>query len=899
MPFLRPRIRRLLQLDTWRGRDATRDLLDEMELHIALRAEQLERAGMAAHEARREAQRLFALSESTLDDLHAAALDRNRHMRSRQQWEAIWQDTRYAARRLVRERGTTSFILATLALGIGINVTAFSIVDRVLLRGPQHVRDAGRLIRFYARVDNRALGPSTMPWLPYTAFTTLRDGMRASEGVAAYTVRQRMVGSGASSQMRRVMANSYGLFDLLGVRPRMGRFFGADEDLAPVVVIGERFWRNGLASDSSILGKSLAIDDAPYTVVGIAPSGFTGAELGRVDAWIPISQASRNSQNTKVVARLRRGATIDAAVADFAQLRPQIEATLPKWGQWLKGAHYLAAPIAYDDTARESFESVMARWLAAISAMILVISCANVANLLLARLARRQRELAVRVALGSGRGRVVRLVAIEGGLLALCAAVASMVVIGLVEPVVQRALFPAGSWAFSLMDVRILGAIALIALAAAMLVGAVPGLQAGRAAVSDALRGGNRGGETRSILRSGLTIVQAMLSVVLLVGAGLFIRSIQRVNAVNLGMDPDRVLTVELRYPNVPRLSGESFDGWLARHGDMERTRYRAVQDAARHVGGVERAAVSVGVPFYGGFTVGLWVPGRDSIPVLPGGGPYITAVGPDYFATMGTSIRQGRAFDDRDREGSESVVIVSETMARSLWPGRTALGECVHVFARTAPCARVVGVAADIHRSGLKEEPSMQYYVPIGQERGFSGSYLLVRARDPQSFSWTALREALQRADPGVRSVDVRLLADGLDEQVRPFKLGMMAFGLGAALALVVASLGLYSVMAHAVAWRRHEIGVRMALGARPQEIAGLVVSRGAKLATMGIGGGLVIALAARPWVEPRLFETSARDPIVLVGVVAVLEIVALLAGWIPARRAVGVSPTEALRAE
>ena len=218
MSLLRPGIRRLLQLDTWRKRDATRDMHEEMELHIALRAEQLERDGMRSDEALEEARRLFALSDSTIDDLHAAAVDRNRGMRSQQRWDSFWHDVRYATRRLIRDRATTTFILGSLALGIGINVTAFSIVDRVLLRGPQHVREPDRLVRFYARVDKPSLGPSTMPWLPYTAFTTLRDGMRSAEGVGAYSSREQMVGSGASSQMRRVVEVSNSLFPLLGVR---------------------------------------------------------------------------------------------------------------------------------------------------------------------------------------------------------------------------------------------------------------------------------------------------------------------------------------------------------------------------------------------------------------------------------------------------------------------------------------------------------------------------------------------------------------------------------------------------------------------------------------------------------------------------------------------------------
>ncbi|MEX2154934.1 MAG: ADOP family duplicated permease [Gemmatimonadaceae bacterium] len=899
MTFLRPGIRRLFHLDTWRRADAARDLREEMELHVALRAEQLERTGLTPAQAREEAWRLFAQHDTTIRDLHNVALDRNRHMRMHERWDAAWQDTRYAARRLMREPAVTAFILVTLALGIGINVTAFSVVDRVLLRGPQHVRDPERLVRLYSRVDQPPLGLRTTPWLPHTAFTTLRDGMRSVEAMGAYRVSNAMVGSGAESQMRPVSLMSSEMFGLLGVRPYLGRFFGPDEDAQSVVVIGERFWRTELGNDPAIIGKALAIDDRPYTVVGVAPAGFTGPELGRVDAWTPIGMASRNSQNMQLVARLRPGVTMEVAVADVSAHRMQIEESLPTWARWLRGATYLAAPIGYDETARESFESVLARWLAGISAIILFISCANVANLLLARLARRRRELAVRVALGSGRGRVMRLLALEGLILAAGAALLGFVVIALVEPVVQGALFPTGAWAFTILDPRILGAVVAFTLLTGALVSVVPAIQAGRPQVSEALRGGNRGGETRSALQSGLTVVQAMLSVVLLVGAGLFLRSLQRVKAVDLGMEPHRVLAIELRYPRIPRNAAETFSDWIARAGAMERTRHRTLVDVARQVSGVERAAISVTVPFYGGVSVGIWVPGRDSVPVLPSGGPYVTAVGEEYFGTMGTVIRQGRAFTADDREGSETVVIVNETMARVLWPRRQALGECVHIQSRTAPCARVVGVAADVHRSGLKEEQSMQYYVPIGQERGFSGSWLLVRPVGAASTSWPALKQALQAADPEIRSIDVRLLAQGLDGEMRPFRLGMVAFGLSAALALIVAGLGLYSIMAHAVAWRRHEIGVRMALGARPAAIAGLVVRRGAGLATIGIGLGILIALGARRWLEPQLFETSARDPLVLVGVVVVLEAVALLAGWLPARRAVAVSPMEALRAD
>ena len=891
--------RRLFNLGTWRRSDAERDLHDEMELHIAFRAEALVREGMTPEDAETEARRLFALDNTAIEQLHHIALDRNRHMRFHERWDALRQDARYAARRLLREPAITAFIVGTLALGIGINVTAFSVVDRVLLRGPQHVREPERLVRLYSRVDQPPAGPRTMPWLPHTAFTTLRAGMRTIEAMGAYRVDQTMVGSGGNSEMRPVARASSDFFTMLGVRPVRGRFFGAGEDAAQVALLGEAFWRTSLGADPDIIGKAIRIDDQPYTVIGIAPAGFTGVGLSRVDAWTPISPAMRNSQNMHLVARLRPGVEPAAVAADIATLRIQVEETLPSWAKWLQGAEYLAAPTRYDDTARESFEAVMARWLAAISAIILFVSCANVANLLLARMARRRRELAVRVALGSGRGRVIRLLALEGLLLALGAALAGLLVMTLVEPIVKKSLFPDGGWTFSLIDWRVQGAVVVFTILTALLVSLVPAIQAGRAEVNDALRGGSRGGETRSGVRSALTIVQATLSVVLLVGAGLFLRSVQRVNAVDLGMQADRVLTVELRYPRPTRAAGESFTDWLARGSELERTRYRRMVEVARRVPGVERAAVTVTIPLNGGVTLPLWAPGRDSIPALPGGGPWVTAVGEDYFPTMGTAIRQGRAFTADDREGSEAVVIVNESMARALWPGRLPLGECLLIQSRTAPCARIVGVAADIHRSGLREEASMQYYVPMGQERGFSGSWLIVRPRGKVTTAWPALREALQAADPEIRSIDVRVLSQGLAGEVRPFRLGLMAFGLSASLALIVAGLGLYSIMAHAVAWRRHEIGVRMALGARPRSIARLVVGRGTVLASAGIGLGLVLAMAARPWLEPQLFDTSARDPLVLVGVAVLLEAVAVLAGWIPARRAVAVSPTEALRAE
>ena len=496
----------------------------------------------------------------------------------RERWEATCQDTRYAARRLIREPAITAFILCTLALGIGINVAAFNVVDRVLLRGPQHVLDPHRLVRFYSRVSQKT-GPRTWPWLPHPVFATLRGRMRTVEGMGAYRVDDTMIGSGATSETRRVSLMSSEMFGLLGVKPMRGRFYNTAEDADNVAVISESYWRTRLGADPEIIGKTVAINAVPHTIVGIAPAGFTGPEFRRVDVWTPIKLAQRNSMNVQIAARLKPGTTADDVARELTQDRSQIESVLPRWAGFLRGGQYLVAPISYDATARVPFESVMARWLAAISALILFASCANVANLLLARLARRRRELAVRIALGSGRARVMRLLALEGLLLAAGAALLAFVVIVLIQPIVQGALFPDGSWTFSLLDIRILGAIAAFTVMTGVLVSVVPAIQAGRRDVSEMLHGGNRDGESRSPLRSGLTIVQAMLSVVLLVGAGLFLRSVARVNATDLGMDPDRVLMVELRYPRVPQNPGESFAQWAQRLRSTDRERHRVLPE--------------------------------------------------------------------------------------------------------------------------------------------------------------------------------------------------------------------------------------------------------------------------------------------------------------------------------
>jgi hypothetical protein len=327
---------------------------------------------------------------------------------------------------------------------------------------------------------------------------------------------------------------------------------------------------------------------------------------------------------------------------------------------------------------------------------------------------------------------------------------------------------------------------------------------------------------------------------------------------------------------------------------------YRHLVDVVGRTPGVEHVAIAIGLPLDGGsFSSGVWLRGGDSIASMPGGGPYASTVSASYFDAVGTRILRGRPFTDADREGSEPVVIINETMASMLWAGGDALNQCLRIGGASDPCSRVIGVAQDVHRTGLRELASFQYYLPLGQQNMFAGAQLVIRPSPGARLSWDVLRRTIAEADPSIRAVDIRTLSESLTGEMRPLRLGIVTFGISGALALVVAVLGLYSLMSYLVAWRTHEIGVRAALGATHADVARLVLRSAFALAATGVAIGITLALIAGRWLEPHLFETSARNGLVLLAVAAVMLATAAAAGWMPARRATRISPTEALRAE
>jgi predicted permease len=883
-------IRRLLRLRPFTARDSLQQVDDEMELHVELRTAELIREGIDPDSAAARARQLFASSPATVSALYATALGRDDDRRMRERVESLAHDVRYAFRSLCRDPALSSFIVVTLALGLGANVTAFGLVDRLLLRGPAHVADAGRVVRLYGQVEFAGRGLQTSSYIPYDAYLQFRQAA-AFTRVGAYNVGERTVGSGEEARRVRVGQTLGGFFPLLGVRPALGRLFDGEEDAAtagPLAVLSHELWQSRVGGDPDVIGRTIIVDDVPHEIVGVTPRGFTGTDPRRVAVWTLGSSATAGTRNWNIVGRLRTGITGEAAGAELTAMH---EPTQRGSFTWFRDARITAGSLSLGADGRLPVEATLARWLAAVTLLVLLIAFANVVNLLLARVARRRRELAVRISLGAGRARVMRLIALEGLLLAVASGAASLFVARIMDPIVRRGLFGGeAEWTLGLTDWRLLGIAAGAVLLTALCVGLVPAWRSGDERMTKELRGGRNAAPANATLRAGLTIVQAAFSVVMLVGAGLFLRSMANVSAVDLGVDADWVIAAEAVLPPAPR----------GRNAELERQAYRQLERAIGSAPGVEGVAIAIGLPLDGGtFSAAAFVPGSDSVPVMPGGGPYVSTVSARYFDVVGTRIVRGRPFTDADREGSEPVVIVNETMSRMLWADSGALHRCIHIGQQSNPCSRIVGIAEDVHRTGLREQPSFQYYIPLGQQSMFGGAQLVIRPAAGAGVSFAELRRTIMEADPSIRAVEVRPLSASLAAELRPLRLGIVTFGLSGGLALLVAVLGLYSVMSYLVAWRTHEIGIRSALGATRADIALLVLRGGLGLASAGVALGLVLAMGAGRWLEPHLFETSARDAGVAAAVAAGMLATAALAGWMPSRRATRISPTEAIRAE
>ncbi|HKI94684.1 MAG TPA: ABC transporter permease, partial [Gemmatimonadales bacterium] len=591
----------------------------------------------------------------------------------------VVQDIRYALRALRNRPGLTIAAVLCLGLGIGVNASLFNVVDTLLFRAPPYLTDPGRVVRVYFNESMGPLGRITQASTSVPNFETLATHASAFEDLAAFYYGDVSLGNGRAAAPAHGLFVSAGYFRLLDARPVLGRFFGRDEDRVgqgATVVLGYGLWRRRFGGDTGVVGRTLRIYHTPFTIVGVAPEGLTGPNLRPIDLWMPLRPAGAALRGPawvqgkdyywiRLVGRLRPGMTraqaTEAATIAFAGGMSDAERSA-------RHPTVTLAPMQQARGPKPANDASVALWLSVVAAIVFLIACANVANLLLARAIDRRREVAVRRALGAGGARIVRQFVLEAALLAAAGAGAALLASLWAEPVFRHLLLPHDMMAWTGVGWRVAGATAATALVAGGIAAILPALSVGTSDVTPVTRSGARGTTAgRSRLRTGLLVGQVALTLMLLAGVGLLVRSLDKVTGRPIGFEPDHVLLATMD------LDAAGFDG-----DDANRI-YLALRDRLRSVPGIAGVSASVGAPFWWSFGVDVSVPGRDSLPRPATGGPYYQAVTPDYFVTMGTPIVTGRGFTARDVRGAEPVAIVNATLARQAWPGG-AIGRCLTV---------------------------------------------------------------------------------------------------------------------------------------------------------------------------------------------------------------------------
>ena len=891
----------LRRLSDWLRRDRLdRELADELRFHQDQLERQARAQGTDAQEATYAARRRIG--------------NLTRHQEAaRERWSWPWldhlyKDLRYALRGLRRSPGFTVTVILTLALGIGANAAMFNVVDRLMFRPLAYLRDPGTVHRIYWQWQVRGT-TSTTNSTQYARYLDLRKWTTSFAQLAGFYETSMSVGEGESSRERRVGAVSATFFDFFDARPVLGRFFLPDEDVTPrgadVAVLSHAFWQSEFGG-RDVRGERLQVGEVRATIIGVAPEGFAGVnDANPPVVFVPIttfagSGASNDARTyfsayqwgwVQLLVRREALVTRQQAEADATQAFVQSWEAARAAGQEPVPSE-TARPQAVVSSVRPgagpnpSLEARTALWVTAVAVIVLLIACANVANLFLGRALGRRRETAVRLALGVSRGRLVMQSVMESLTLALIGGAAALLVAQWAGAAIRGMLITASTTAPVLTDWRTIAITLGLAIAAGVVVGLVPSLLSNRGDLAASLRGGVRGGISEGgRLRSSLLVVQAKLTVVLLVGAALFVRSMESVKAMRMGYDVDPILLVNRV------IRGPAFND------SAQLAMRRVLLSTAQSIRGVEAAAWASSAPFVSTSATDLYVAGIDTVNRL--GQFTFQATTPDYFRAMGTRILRGRGLSAEDRAGAPAVAVVSEGMARTLWPGRDAIGECFRMRSDTMPCTTVVGIAEDMVQREITGTERYHYYISIDQYTRTWGNWMVLRVRGDPAREADGIRAALQRVMPGTSYVTVRLLRDIVGDAQRSWRMGstmFLAFGL---LALIVAAVGLYGVTSYNVAQRSHELGVRVALGAQSRDVVRLVVGQGARFATIGLGLGLALAYLAARWVQPLLFQQSARDPAVYGAVAALLLTVALLSSALPAWRATHADPNTALRSD
>jgi predicted permease len=891
--------------------DPADEVDDEIRHHLEEVADALAAEGLSRASARREAERRFGSVRRHRDALVRINRRGEGMRKGIEAGRRVSGELRQAARGLARNPGLSLGVLVTLGLGIGVNGAMFAVTDRLLLRAPDHIERPDEVRQVLTRRAGLDGAPSYGSSMTYPDLDDLRtvDGFTAAAGYAG--PRTRTMGTGAEATRVETAGASHDFFALLGVEPALGRFPSPEDDRAgaePTAVIDWDFWQRAFGGTDDVLGRSVEIDGVAHTVIGVTPRGYTGVELSQVDVWIPLVpygmlqwgrydfQESRGFWWMRLVTRIEDEARLAAAEEEATALHRNAREEEIETGRYDPEARVVTAPIIAARGPLASDESRVALWLSGVALLVLFIACANVANLLLARGEQRRREEAVRLSLGISRAGLLRGAMLEALLLAAGGGVLALGMAHWGAVVIRDTLMPDVYWTGSAVDARLAAFMAGVAVLAGLMAGIGPALRSARADVAVQLQSGGRGSAgRRSRLRSGLAVAQVALSVVLLVGAGLFVRSLAEVRGLDLGVDVDRLAVVRLEVEGTAAMFGQESEEERVANTAL----YEEAARVARETDGVQSVSLTM-APFGWAFSVGIRVPGLDSVPRLPGGGPYYVGADEHYLSTLGIEVLRGRGLEAADRAEGTHVAVVSETMARTLWPREDAVGRCFyHGEEDDTPCTTVVGVAEDVTRGSLEEEAHMAYYVPLTVDGPAPrGLYVRTTTEDAAGVA-SALARPLRSFSPRVRYASVQTLREALDPQARAWSLGATLFSAFGVLALLVAVVGLYSLLAFDVADRTRELGIRSALGASKQGLLRAVVLRGVGLAAVGVALGSTVALTLAPRVEDLLFGVGARDPFVLGGVAAVLLAAGALASWLPGLRATSVDPMEALRAE
>jgi predicted permease len=811
-------------------------------------------------------------------------------------FEHFLHDLRYALRGLRRAPAFAAMVVLTLALGIGANATMFSVLDALLLRAPSHVSDPDRVVRLHFSQVIPGFGTNVQRETSFGLFETLRARKGSFEAVAAEFASELSLGRGEGARPVRASLVSPGFFQMLGVKPERGRFLPIDAGGAGgshEVVVSHRFWRSVYGADPQVIGKVLDIGRRGYTIVGIAPPGFTGVDPAPVDVWLPLASAAGNGVGERwrdprkpwlrVVGRLRRESSLEQAEGEAtAAYRASGAAFAPN----SPDTRALLGPLQAGRGPGAPEETKLSIWLAGMAAVLLLAACVNVATLLFLRALLRQRETGIRLALGVATRRLAAQLATEAMVLAAAGGCAAVAVSLWSSSALRAYLFPEGAAPERLINTRVLAATALVTLLVGVVCALLPLWQVRRADIVGTLRAGDRGGTPfQARTRSALLVCQVALSVVLLVGAGLFVRSARGVAKTDFGFRPEPVLVIRAN---------------LDRVGASEAETNSFYPRARLHLAGrseVEAASLVSIAPMSGMMMLPVAVPGMAALPQAPGGGPYFNSVEPDYFRAVGIPIVRGRVFGSGDGGQGSSVAIVNETMARMVWPGRNPVGECIRILTDPSPCSRVVGVVRDSRNNSLREPASMQVYTMRAPDSSAPVGALIVRVRGSGEDHVASVRRALGTLDPDLPYLDVQPLTAMISPQLRPWRTGAALLGAFGAAALALTLVGIYGSVSYGVMQRRRDIGVTMALGATPSRVLRSVVTNGVRTASIGVTIGVIASLALARTLQSLLFGISAADPVTY-AVVALLSLgTCVAASYLPARRAAQVTPLTALR--